>query len=128
MKANSEITLMRNFLSPLPHQHCDHRITPLLLIIVIIIITITIIAITSNLMTCTPGYYANTFAPASTFGHPASTFGFFNQVGKVMLVRKTILTKMNMVMSMVKKIEGGLQFHNQGSIHKGQWQLHGQKF
>jgi len=33
----------------------------------------------SNLMTCTPGYYANTFAPASTFGHPASTFGFFNQ-------------------------------------------------
>ena len=35
---------------------------------------------TSNLMTCTPGYYANTFAPASTFGHPASTFGFFNQV------------------------------------------------
>ena len=40
--------------------------------------------ITSNLMTCTPGYYANTFAPASTFGHPASTFGFFNQVTMIM--------------------------------------------
>ena len=52
-----------------------------------------IIVITSNLMTCTPGYYANTFAPASTFGHPASTFGFFNQVGKVMLVM-TMETKM----------------------------------
>ena len=38
----------------------------------------------SNLMTCTPGYYANTFAPASTFGHPASTFGFFNQVTMMM--------------------------------------------
>jgi len=33
----------------------------------------------NDLRTCTPGYFANTFAPASTFGHPASTFSFFNQ-------------------------------------------------
>ena len=91
--------------------------SPILLVIVIISnMIVIIIVITSNLMTCTPGYYANTFAPASTFGHPASTFGFFNQVGKVMLVRtmeaKMMTTKM---MSMVFTMQRRLQFHNQPS-------------
>ena len=87
-----------------------------IILLVIVIISNMIAIITSNLMTCTPGYYANTFAPASTFGHPASTFGFFNQVGKVMLVR-TMETKMmaTKMMSMVFTMQRRLQFHNQTS-------------
>ena len=79
---------------------------------IILLVIVIIIVIVSNLMTCTPGYYANTFAPASTFGHPASTFGFFNQVIQVMLMRM-METKM---MSIIFAMQGHLQFHNHKMI------------